>query len=176
MNCPRGKGFAAPATTCYGPEMANPADPDDIRAWQRLSEAVTSSGCLTAADPARLAGIGVRHVINLALDDHPEALPDEGERLAALGIGYSHIPVPFDAPAATHFDAFVSALDGAERPVHVHCIMNWRVSAFLYRLHRLQGMDAAEADALLQVQWDPRHSDDPRAVVWAAFIAGGNSR
>jgi uncharacterized protein (TIGR01244 family) len=152
----------------------NSNDPDDIRGWQRLGDAITTSGCLTAGDPARLAAIGVRHVINLALDDHPEALAQEAERLAALGIGYSHIPVPFDAPDQTHFDAFVAALDGAEQAVHVHCIMNWRVSAFFHRLHSLQGMDVAEADALLKQQWDPRASDDPRAAVWAAFIAGGN--
>ncbi len=151
----------------------NTNDPDDIRGWQRLGETTTTSGRLEPADPARLAAIGVRHVINLALDDHPEALADEPERLAELGIGYSHIPVPFDAPSEEHFNAFVAALDGAEPAVHVHCIMNWRVSAFFYRLHRLQGMDPAEADALLQQQWDPRRSEDPRTAVWAAFIAGG---
>ena len=155
--------------------MTRPTDPDDIRGWQRLGDAITTSGCLTETDPARLAAIGVRHVINLALDDHPEALPQEADRLAALGIGYSHIPVPFDAPAQTHFDAFVAAVDGAQHPLHVHCIMNWRVSAFFHRLHRLHGMAAAEADALLQQQWDPHRSDDPRAAVWSAFIADGNS-
>ena len=47
-------------------------DPTDIRAWQRLSERVTTSGRLQEPDPARLAAIGVRHVINLAMPDHPE--------------------------------------------------------------------------------------------------------
>ncbi len=170
----RGKGFAVRHGACYCLAMTNPADPVDIRAWQRLDDVTTTSGCLTSDDPPRLSQIGVRHVINLALDDHPEALADEAKRLAALGIGYSHIPVPFDAPDQRHFDAFVAALDTAEQPVHVHCIMNWRVSAFFHRLHRLQGMSAAEADALLQAQWDPRASDDPRAAVWAAFLEGGN--
>jgi len=156
--------------------MPTSADPDDIRGWQRLSDGVTTSGCLTCADPARLAAIGVRHVINLALDDHPEALANEGKKLAMLGIAYSHIPVPFDAPAEAHFDAFVSDLNSAEYPVHVHCIMNWRVSAFFHRLHRLQGMNADEADALMQLQWDPRASDDPRAAVWAAFLEADESR
>ncbi len=154
----------------------NASDPDDIRGWQRLGETTTTSGRLEPADPARLAAIGVRHVINLALDDHPEALADEAERLAALGIRYSHIPVPFDAPAEPHFNAFVTALDSFEHPVHVHCIMNWRVSAFFYRFHRLNGMAETVADALLQQQWDPRRSDDPRAAVWAAFVAGSDSR
>jgi uncharacterized protein (TIGR01244 family) len=155
--------------------MPTPADPDDIRGWQRLSDSVTTSGCLTSADPARLAAIGVRHVINLALEDHPEALANESEKLAMLGIAYSHIPVPFDAPAEAHFDAFVAALDAAKGPVHVHCIMNWRVSAFFHRLHCAQGMSADQADALMQAQWDPRASDDPRVAVWAEFLRAGNS-
>ena len=145
-------------------------DPDDIRGWQRLGPAVTTSGRLQGEDPQRLAAIGVGHVINLALDNHPEALPDEAARLAALGIGYTHIPVPFDAPAPEHFAAFEAALDAAEGAVHVHCIMNWRVSAFFYRRNRAAGMSDAEASALMQQQWDPRTADSPQAEVWARFL------
>jgi uncharacterized protein (TIGR01244 family) len=145
-------------------------DPGDIRGWQRLGPAITTSGKLDEGDVARLAAIGVRHVVNLALDDHPEALADEKGKLVAAGIGYTHIPVPFDAPDDEHFARFREAVD-REEPVHIHCIMNWRVSAFFYRLHRLQGMDEAQAAALMRQQWDPRGSDDPRARVWADFIA-----
>lgn len=145
-------------------------DPADIRGWQRLDPTTTTSGRLEYGDPERLAAIGVRQVVNLALDDHPEALPDEAARMAAAGIGYVHIPVPFDAPEESHYLAFREAVSDA-RPVHVHCIMNWRVSAFFYRLHRETGMDEAEASALLRQQWDPRQSDDPRAAVWAEFIS-----
>ncbi len=145
------------------------ADPDDIRAWQRLDDRTTTSGKLQDADVARLAAIGVKHVINLALDDHPEALADEGAKLAAAGVSYTHIPVPFDAPDESHYAAFAAALQPGEA-VHVHCIMNWRVSAFYYRLNRERGMDEAEARALLEIQWSPHESDDPRARVWAEFI------
>ena len=62
------------------------SDPGDIRAWQRLSERITTSGRLQEPDPARLAAIGVRHVINLAMPDHPEALPDAEARFAAEGL------------------------------------------------------------------------------------------
>ena len=70
------------------------SDPSDIRAWQRLSERITTSGRLQKHDPARLAAIGVKHVINLALVGHPETLPDAEEAFAVQGIGYTHIPVP----------------------------------------------------------------------------------
>ncbi len=147
------------------------SDPEDIRAWQRLSERVTTSGRLQESDPGRLAEIGVRHVINLAMPDHPEALPDTDDAFAAHGIGYTHIPVPFAAPEDRHYAAFVEALEAAEGPVHVHCIMNWRVSAFFYRYHRdACGMPEAEARALMERQWSPETSDYPDAPVWAAFV------
>jgi uncharacterized protein (TIGR01244 family) len=147
-------------------------DPADIRAWQRLNDRTTTSGKIDDADIARLAAIGVRHVINLALDTHLEALAGEGAKLAAVGIGYTHIPVPFDAPTELHFEAFCQALTQiGDAPVHVHCIMNWRVSAFYYRLHRDHlAMPEAEARALMEAQWTPDKSDQPETKVWAAFI------
>lgn len=147
------------------------ADPDDIRGWQRLSPQVTTSGRLEPHDPARLGAIGVRHVVNLALDDHPEALDGEADLLAQAGIAYDHIPIPFDAPEEAHYRAFAAALDAANGPVHVHCIMNWRVSALFYRLNRERGMPEDAARALMQKQWDPLASDDPRAEPWARLIA-----
>jgi protein tyrosine phosphatase (PTP) superfamily phosphohydrolase (DUF442 family) len=148
-------------------------DPADIRSWQRLDERTTTSGKLEDKDVGRLAAIGVKHVINLALDDHPEALGDEGSKLAAAGIGYTHIPVPFDAPTDAHFALFCKALDTIdELPVHVHCIANWRVSAFYYRRNRDQiGMSEEKARALMHQQWAPESSDDPRAEIWKEFIA-----
>lgn len=146
-------------------------DPSDIRNWQRRADGITTSGRLEPGDPARLAVIGVRHVINLALDSHPEALTDEAELLAAQEIAYTHIPVPFDAPTHAHVDALRRALLAAARPVHVHCIMNYRVTAFLYLLDREAGMAEAEARARMAEVWDPAKSDHPSAKPWAELIA-----
>ena len=148
------------------------ADPADIRGWQRLSVEVTTSGRLEERDVARLAVLGVQQVINLALDSHPDALADEGAKLAAAGIAYTHIPVPFDAPDDGHFAVFKAALARAPRPLHVHCIMNWRVSAFFYRLHRdVLGMPEPDARALMVQQWEPDRTDRPEWQVWSDFIA-----
>ncbi|OYU34954.1 sulfur transferase domain-containing protein [Novosphingobium sp. PASSN1] len=147
-------------------------DPADIRGWQRLSNDVTTSGRLEEGDVARLAALGVKQVVNLALDSHPEALADEGGKFAAAGIAYTHIPVPFDAPQDAHYAAFRAAVAAGPQPVHVHCIMNWRVSAFFYRLHRDElGMPEAEARALMVQQWEPDAADKPEWAVWADFIA-----
>jgi len=149
-------------------------DPSDIRNWQRRSDAVTTSGKLEPGDPARLAAIGVRHVINLALDSHPEALEREAELLAAEGIAYTHIPVPFDAPTHKHVAAMKAALGEAPRPVHVHCIMNYRVTAFFYLLDREAGIAEEEARARMRAVWDPLTSDHPAAAAWRDLLTSAS--
>ena len=148
------------------------SDPGDIRNWLRLSDRITTSGRLQSGDPERLAAMGTRHVINLALADHPEALADADTAMANAGLRYTHIPVPFDAPTDEHYRAFAAALDADDEPVHVHCIMNWRVSAFLYRWNRERGMDEAAARRQMEAIWSPEENDHPAAPVWAAFIRG----
>ena len=147
-------------------------DPDDIKGWQRLDPQTTTSGLLEPRDVARLKAAGVRHVVNLALIDSPGALEQEAEVIAKAGMGYSHIPVPFDAPDEAHYRAFVTVMAGAERPIHVHCIMNWRVSALFYRLHRENGMDEGQARDLMERQWSPWTSENPAAPAWVKFIEG----
>jgi uncharacterized protein (TIGR01244 family) len=149
-------------------------DPDDIFAWQRLSDSLTTSGALKKDDPARLAEIGVKRVIYLALGDHPEALSDAAGAFAAQGIDYKHIPVPFAAPEEAHYRAFTEALEDTHGPVHVHCIMNWRVSAFCYRWNCEHGMDEAAARRQMEAIWSPDKSDHPDAPAWAAFVRGEN--
>ena len=51
-----------------------------------------------------------------------------------------------------------------EVPVHVHCIANYRVSAFFYRYHRdVLGTDEAQARAEMERIWHPEG-------VWARFV------
>ena len=63
------------------------------------------------------------------------------------------------------------AFEGGKVPVHIHCIANWRVSAFLYRYHRERGMAEGDARALLERQWSPDNNNHPAAPQWAAIIA-----
>lgn len=159
---------------CGRPGMM--ADPEDIACWHRIGPALTTSGRLSPDDPARLARLGVTRVINLALADSPGALADEARLMAAAGIVLVHLPVPFDAPDESHFAAFVDAMEQAgTEAVHIHCIMNWRVSAFLYRWHRRRGMAEADARALLLRHWDPQTSGHADAPAWVRFIAAGNA-
>ncbi len=145
-------------------------DPDDITNWRRLDARVTTSGQPDAAQLAAIAKLGVRHVINLGLHTHERALPDEAGEVARLGMVYTHIPVDFAAPTEADFAAFCAAFAATEsEKVHVHCIMNWRVSAFFYRYRRdVLGQEEAAARADMDAIWAP-------SGVWAEFVATGGS-
>ena len=146
-------------------------DPGDITAWLRVDPRTTTSGKITVPDVERLAALGVRHVINLALSDSDGALEGEADLMAAAGLAYTHIPVPFGAPKDTHFEAFVAAYNAAATPVHVHCIANMRVSAFIYRYHRdILRMPEPDARALMHRIWSPDTDDHPTLKPWARFI------
>lgn len=147
-----------------------PEDPHCIHAWHRINDRITTSGHLMADDIEDLAAIGVRHVIDLAAPEHEWALPDEEERLAALGIAYTRILVPFNAPTDEQYAQFVAALENGPTPVHLHCIYNFRASAFLFRYHLQTGMPEPEvADFLLPI-WSPEASEHPAAQAWKRFI------
>ena len=141
------------------------SDPTDIYNWRRLDSRVTTSGQPTEEQLAELSRLGIGHVINLGLHTHEKALPDEAASLARLGLTYIHIPVDFDRPTEEDFNKFCDAMAKLEsRPVHVHCIANMRVSAFLYRWQReALGHNDAQARALMDTVWQP-------GGVWASFI------
>jgi uncharacterized protein (TIGR01244 family) len=142
------------------------SDPAHIPAWQRLDARLTTSGQPDEAQLAAIAALGVTDVVNLGLHSHAQALPDEAASVAALGMRYHHLPVDFANPTEADFAAFCAVFEALPpTPVHVHCIANYRVSAFFYRYRRDRlGVDDAQARAAMEAIWQP-------GGVWADFIA-----
>ena len=140
-------------------------DPCDIPVWLRLDERVTTSGQPSEVQLVELRDLGVATVINLALHSHEQALEDEAGSVAALGMTYIHIPVEFAEPTEADFRQFCEAMAAsADQAVHIHCIINARVSAFMYRYRRdVLGLDEPEARKALEAIWRP-------GGIWAAFI------
>lgn len=137
----------------------------DIYHWHRLDARLTTSGQPTEAQLADLQALGIRHVVNLGLHTHPKALSDEVGSLARLGMAYVHIPVDFQNPTEADFARFCAVMqERRDDLLHVHCIANYRVSAFMYR-YRVQvlGINSVLARADLDRIWQPD-------TVWAAFI------
>src|SRR5882762_4983045 len=125
------------------------ADPEAIYNWQRLDNRITTSGQPTEKQLVDIHALGVRHIVNLGLHTHEKALPDEAASVSRLGMTYIHIPVDFQNPTDDDFDQFCAVMEQLkEVPVHVHCIANYRVSAFFYRYRRdVLGMDKAGGGA-----------------------------
>jgi len=146
------------------------SDPTHIPVWRRLDGELTTSGQPTEDDLKALSALGVEHVINLALHTHERALPDEAGSVTALGMTYTHIPVAFDAPTEGDFRRFCAAMESmAGAKVHVHCIVNARVSAFLYRYRRdVLGMAEQLARQEMESIWQP-------GGIWASFIGDENA-
>jgi protein tyrosine phosphatase (PTP) superfamily phosphohydrolase (DUF442 family) len=123
------------------------------------------SGQPTEVQLASLAALGIGHIINLGLHSSEKALPDEAASVAALGMRYIYIPIDFQNPTEEDFTQFSAAFTAlGDAPMHMHCIANYRVSAFLYRYPReVLGIDEAMARVDLEKIWQP-------IPVWAAFI------
>ncbi len=140
-------------------------DPNEIYNWRRLDERITTSGQPTETQLTALRDLGVVHVLNLGLHSHERALADEEASVSALGMCYIHIPVDLGNPTQEDFDKFCAAMARVgDDPIHVHCIVNARVSAFLYRYQRdFLGRDEAAARVLMDTIWQP-------GGVWADFI------
>ena len=148
--------------------MAKPSpvcDPTDIFMWRRMDDTLTSSGQPTEQQLADIRELGVTHIVNLGLHTHEKALPDEAGSVDALGMTYIHIPVGFDNPTEEDFEQFRAAMLRLQgKNIHVHCIANLRVSAFLYRYRRDEQMVAPDvARQEMDDIWRPGGK-------WAGFI------
>ena len=124
----------------------------------------------TAGQPFRyqfpaVADAGCQVVINLAQVESLDAVPNEAELWAGLGLAYYHIPVEWESPRLENLQAFYALMDQLQgQMVFVHCARNMRVSSFvyLYRVQRL-GQPPAECRPDLEKIWQPNE-------VWEAFI------
>jgi uncharacterized protein (TIGR01244 family) len=142
---------------------------DDIFNYVQLDDRVATSGQPTEAQMALIKAAGYTTVINLAPKHHENALGNEDEILASLGIRYIHLPVVFTNPTRADFEEFIEAYEACEdERVWVHCAANMRVSAFFYkyRTERL-GWRPEDAKSDMDKVWEPGNYLD----VWRKFIA-----
>lgn len=101
--------------------------------FYQVTEDIGTSGQPTREQFADIARQGYSSVINLAMHDSDNAIPEEGNIVASLGLSYFHIPVPFDQPTAEHVKKFIRLMKVLEgEKIFVHCALNARVSAFVY--------------------------------------------
>lgn len=123
-----------------------------------INSTLATSGQPSEAALRTLAERGYQAVVYLAPGDVPNAVPKERELLAAQGIAFVHIPIPFGAPDSTHVDALFAALNRLKsRKTLVHCEINMRASTmvFLYRTIQLREDPALAYESVSRI-WSPR--------------------
>ena len=139
---------------------------DSIKNYLQVSERIASSGQPEGRQFKDIADAGYTVVINLAMPDSDNAIPEESDIVTSLNMAYVHIPVPFEAPDVAHLRAFLETMNRySENKVWVHCVVNYRVSAFLYQYQRIvHGEQPEQASKVMLASWEP---DD----VWQRFMA-----
>ncbi len=140
---------------------------EQITNYVQLTPDVGTSGQPTRAQFGAIANDGFRAVVNLALPTSDHAIADEGSVVTGLGMSYIHIPVDFANPTLDDLRAFVGAmraLDG--RKVWVHCVVNARVSAFMYLyLRYVRQLDEGAARSPVLERWAPQMDE-----TWKRFL------
>jgi protein tyrosine phosphatase (PTP) superfamily phosphohydrolase (DUF442 family) len=106
-------------------------------------------------------------IVNLAMHDADDAIAEEGSLVSKAGMSYVHLPVPWDAPTADHLKTFIGIMDALEgKNVLVHCQVNARVSAFMFKYLTFKGVSQAEARTPPMDKWLPQME-----ATWKAFLA-----
>ncbi len=105
----------------------------------QVTDRIASSGQPNRKQFEDIASNGFKLVVNLAMPDSKNVLLDEDSIITLLGMSYIHIPVPFDAPTASQLRQFINVMNAyPEQKIWVHCVANYRVSAFLYQYLRFR--------------------------------------
>ena len=138
---------------------------ETITNYIRVSDSIASSGQPKELEFKDIAQAGFEVVINLAMPNSENALPEEGYIVTARKMQYIHIPVPFEAPRPEHIKNFISVMNAFKgKKVWVHCVVNYRVSAFLFLYMRfVKNATIEEASKVILKSWKPND-------VWASFM------
>ena len=126
--------------------------------FYQITSNIGTSGQPTREQFQQIAEQGYSSVVNLAMHDSDNAIPEEGNIVTSFGMSYFHIPVPFDKPMAEHLKKFIFLMNTLRgEKVFVHCAVNARVSAFMYKYLTLaKGLDEESATTSILKRWLPQ--------------------
>ena len=144
-----------------------------IRNFVELTNKIGTAGQPTVEQFKVISDNGYKHVINLAMPDHQDSIANEGELVTRHGMSYIHIPVPFDMPTPKHIQQFCGIMSVLSvEKVFVHCIMNYRVSVFMFHyLSKVVNLSETESTSIIFESWRP-NSIWQRALNWSATKIG----
>lgn len=138
---------------------------ENIYNYLKISDKIATAGQPSVEQFSHIKEAGYQVVVNLALKDSSNALPNEKEVVEARGMQYVHIPVIWENPTEDKLQEFIQVMkNNLDKKVFVHCAANKRVSAFIYLYRRSQeGIDEEIAKKDLHQIWVPNE-------IWQQFI------
>jgi protein tyrosine phosphatase (PTP) superfamily phosphohydrolase (DUF442 family) len=138
---------------------------EDIYNFLKISDRIATSGQPTVEQFHAIKESGYQVVVNLALPESANALPDEKQIVETQGMQYVHIPVLWEKPTIENVTDFFNTMESnADKKVFVHCAANMRVSAFMYLYRRLhENISDEDAKKDLNQIWVPNE-------IWQKFI------
>jgi len=122
-----------------------------------ISPRLVTAGQPSAAWLQTLKAQGFEAVIYLAPASVPDAIHQEPQLVAAQGLAFHHLPIPFGQPVAADYEAFAALLQSLRgKKVLVHCQVNMRASTlvFLYRV-LVEQVPPDEAYEAVSRVWTP---------------------
>jgi uncharacterized protein (TIGR01244 family) len=109
---------------------ADPAAPENIRNFMRVSTDFCTGGQPRPEHFARLKAEGTRAVLNLRTPGEHRA-EEERQAVEKAGLKYYNIPVVYRSPTPEQVDEFLKITDDpANRPMFIHCTAAIRVGGF----------------------------------------------
>jgi len=138
---------------------------EQITNFYRIDENIATSGQPEAEQFKEISAEDFDVVFNLALSDSPNAIEDENKIIRKLNMDYVHIPVDFRSPTHEDLELFFKHMESYQnKKIFIHCVMNWRVSVFMFLYHTIKvRIPIADARQHIDAVWQP----DP---VWQNFI------
>ena len=100
----------------------------------KVSENISTAGQPTKEQFKEIQKNGFDVVINLAMHNKG-ALKKEDKIVTKHNMMYIHIPITWKKPEVDRLKLFLEilkTLESENKKVFIHCIMNYRVSAFMY--------------------------------------------
>ena len=136
--------------------------------FEPITDRLGTSGQPTEFQFLDIANAGYTAVVNLALPSSDNAITNEGSIVTGQGMAYFHIPVVFENPTIADLRLFFGVMKALEgKKVWVHCVVNARVSAFVYQyLRYAQGVGDEAAKTQLLRNWLPQMDE-----VWRKFLS-----
>jgi protein tyrosine phosphatase (PTP) superfamily phosphohydrolase (DUF442 family) len=129
---------------------------ENILNYVQMTKKIATSGQPSVEEIKAISNAGYSTVVNLTPHISQDALPHEGQIVAANFMSYINIPVLYEDPRVDQLQMFFAVMDAlTNQKIWIHCVRNNRVSAFVYLYLRYRlNFTESQARSPIFDNWD----------------------